>query len=79
MATASINRRTRRVTVPRHVAMWLSRELTSHSLAEIGDYFGRRNHVSVIHAERQVRTKLEADDEFRLRVQAIRARLRPGE
>jgi chromosomal replication initiator protein len=79
VAELHARRRTRRVTVPRHVAMWLARELTGHSLAEIGDYFGGRGHVSVLHAEKQVRERTAADDDFRLRIQAVRARLRPGE
>lgn len=79
VAELHARQRTRRVTVPRHVAMALARELTGCSLAEIGDYFGGRGHVSVLHAQTQVRERTAADDDFRLRVQAIRARLRPGE
>ncbi|HMM74535.1 MAG TPA: chromosomal replication initiator protein DnaA [Gammaproteobacteria bacterium] len=47
-------RRNRSVARPRQVAMALSKELTSHSLPEIGDAFGGRDHTTVIHACRKI-------------------------
>ena len=47
-------RRTRSIARPRQVAMALSKELTNHSLPEIGDAFGGRDHTTVIHACRKV-------------------------
>ncbi len=47
-------RRTRAVARPRQVAMWLARDLTPHSLPEIGDAFGGRDHTTVIHACRTI-------------------------
>jgi chromosomal replication initiator protein len=47
-------KRTRTITRPRQVAMALSKELTNHSLPEIGDAFGGRDHTTVIHACRKV-------------------------
>ena len=43
-------RRNRSITRPRQIAMAITRELTSHSLPEIGDAFGGRDHTTVIHA-----------------------------
>jgi chromosomal replication initiator protein len=43
-------RRSRSIARPRQVAMALARELTNHSLPEIGDAFGGRDHTTVIHA-----------------------------
>ena len=54
-------RRTRSITRPRQVAMALSKELTNHSLPEIGDAFGGRVHTTVIHACRKV-VELKASD-----------------
>ncbi|MEQ8233409.1 MAG: chromosomal replication initiator protein DnaA [Gammaproteobacteria bacterium] len=54
-------RRTRSVARPRQVAMALSKELTNHSLPEIGDAFGGRDHTTVIHACRKV-AELKASD-----------------
>ena len=43
-------RRNRSITRPRQLAMAITRELTSHSLPEIGDSFGGRDHTTVMHA-----------------------------
>jgi chromosomal replication initiator protein len=48
------HKRTRAVARPRQVAMWIARELTSHSLPEIGEAFGGRDHTTVLHACRTV-------------------------
>lgn len=47
-------KRTRAIARPRQVAMWLARDLTPHSLPEIGDAFGGRDHTTVIHACRTI-------------------------
>ena len=47
-------RRNRSIARPRQVAMALSKELTTHSLPEIGDAFGGRDHTTVIHACRKI-------------------------
>jgi chromosomal replication initiator protein len=48
-------RRSRSVARPRQIAMALAKELTSHSLPEIGEAFGGRDHTTVLHACRRVR------------------------
>lgn len=48
-------RRSRSVARPRQVAMALSKELTNHSLPEIGDAFGGRDHTTVLHACRKIK------------------------
>ncbi|MFW6258995.1 MAG: helix-turn-helix domain-containing protein, partial [Halochromatium sp.] len=53
--------RSRSVARPRQVAMTLAKELTKHSLPEIGKAFGGRDHSTVIHAARKV-TELRAGD-----------------
>jgi chromosomal replication initiator protein len=47
-------KRTRAIARPRQIAMWLARELTTHSLPEIGEAFGGRDHTTVLHACRTV-------------------------
>ncbi|MEJ2686514.1 MAG: chromosomal replication initiator protein DnaA [Gammaproteobacteria bacterium] len=54
-------RRSRSITRPRQLAMALAKELTSHSLPEIGDAFGGRDHTTVLHACRKVAELKEAD------------------
>ncbi len=48
-------RRSRSITRPRQIAMTLAKELTNHSLPEIGDAFGGRDHTTVLHARKKVR------------------------
>jgi len=52
-------RRNRSITRPRQIAMALSKELTSHSLPEIGDAFGGRDHTTVLHACRKMKELME--------------------
>ncbi|AKP72222.2 Chromosomal replication initiator protein DnaA [Piscirickettsia salmonis] len=47
-------RRSRSVARPRQIAMALAKELTNHSLPEIGDHFGGRDHTTVLHACRKI-------------------------
>jgi chromosomal replication initiator protein len=54
-------RRTRNVARPRQVAMALAKELTHHSLPEIGDAFGGRDHTTVLHAVRKIKELRETD------------------
>ncbi|MBT2750167.1 MULTISPECIES: chromosomal replication initiator protein DnaA [unclassified Lysobacter] len=58
-------RRTRSLARPRQVAMALTKELTEHSLPEIGDAFAGRDHTTVLHACRQIRTLMETDGKLR--------------
>ena len=54
-------RRSRSIARPRQVAMALSKELTNHSLPEIGDAFGGRDHTTVLHGCRRIQSLRESD------------------
>lgn len=54
-------RRSRSIARPRQVAMALAKELTSHSLPEIGDAFGGRDHTTVLHACRVIKELRETN------------------
>ena len=58
-------RRTRSLARPRQVAMALAKELTEHSLPEIGDAFAGRDHTTVLHACRQIKNLQESDGKLR--------------
>ncbi len=58
-------RRSRSVARPRQVAMALAKELTNHSLPEIGDAFGGRDHTTVLHACRKIKELRETDADIR--------------
>lgn len=57
-------RRSRSIARPRQVAMALAKELTNHSLPEIGEAFGGRDHTTVLHACRKVKELIESDHEI---------------
>ncbi len=54
-------RRTRLITRPRHMAMWLAKELTDHSLPELGNAFGGKDHTTVLSACRKMDSLFETD------------------
>jgi chromosomal replication initiator protein len=54
MSDVLSKRRNRSVARPRQIAMALAKELTTHSLPEIGDAFGGRDHTTVLHACRKI-------------------------
>jgi chromosomal replication initiator protein len=68
-------KRSRQVVYARQVAMYLCRELTDLSLPAIGERFGGRDHTTVLHAHRQVRTRIIADRSTRELVDKIRSQL----
>ncbi|MCR9191382.1 MAG: chromosomal replication initiator protein DnaA [Gammaproteobacteria bacterium] len=57
-------RRSRSIARPRQMAMALAKELTNHSLPEIGDHFGGRDHTTVIHACRKVKELILEGGDF---------------
>ena len=58
-------RRTRSIARPRQMAMFLSKSLTQHSLPEIGNAFGGRDHTTVLHACRKIDSLCESDARLR--------------
>ena len=57
-------RRSRSIARPRQMAMALAKELTNHSLPEIGDHFGGRDHTTVIHACRKIKELIQTENDF---------------
>ncbi len=58
-------KRSRSIARPRQVAMYLSKELTNHSLPEIGDAFGGRDHTTVLHACRKIIELMKEDNRIK--------------
>jgi chromosomal replication initiator protein len=58
-------RRTRSIARPRQMAMFLAKSLTEHSLPEIGNAFGGRDHTTVLHACRKIEQLCETDGRLR--------------
>ena len=65
MAELLSKRRHRSIARPRQMAMSLCKELTQHSLPEIGDAFGGRDHTTVLHACRKINELCETDGRLR--------------
>jgi chromosomal replication initiator protein len=66
-------RRTKEVTVPRQVAMYLMRELLDLPLTQIGAHFGGRDHSTVIHSINKVEQELASDAGLRERIDGLKA------
>jgi chromosomal replication initiator protein len=69
-------KRSRSIALPRQVGMYLARQLTTHSLEEIGDFFGGRDHTTVLHANKLVKGKRIQDPVFRVRLEEMEEDLR---
>ncbi len=64
-------KRTRAISHPRQIAMYICRELTDLSLPKIGDEFGGRDHTTVIHAYDKISSKIKEDNKFKKRIENI--------
>ncbi len=58
------SRRTKAIALPRHIAMYLSRQMTTLSVVDIGRDFGGRDHSTVLHAYRKIEEALREDNEL---------------
>lgn len=68
-------KRTKSVAFPRQVAMYLSRELTDHSLPKIGEEFGGRDHTTVIHAHEKISKLVDTDSQLQSQIKEINEKL----
>lgn len=75
LADMSSRRRPASIAFPRQIAMALARQLTSLSLVEIGEAFGRRDHGTVIHACKRVEQELEVNSEVKAIVEKLISQL----
>jgi chromosomal replication initiator protein len=67
--------RTARLAFPRQIAIYLARDLTSASLAQIGQRFGGRDHTTVIHACQKITDLIERDVALRSTIGQLRKEL----
>ncbi|MDB5584288.1 MAG: dnaA [Bradyrhizobium sp.] len=67
------DRRGWRVSHPRQLAIFLARDLTAYSYPNIGRFFGRRDHTTVMHAVEQVEKRIAADPDFGDMVQKLKS------
>lgn len=68
-------KRVRQIVLPRQIAMYLSRELTSNSLPKIGKEFGGKDHTTVLHAHEKIKKLVDSDEEVKAQIDEIRKSL----
>jgi chromosomal replication initiator protein len=64
LADLQSKKRHRSIAFPRQICMYLARNLTRHSLGEIGGYFGGRDHTTVLHANKAIQQYKHRDAQF---------------
>ena len=64
-------RRNKNIVLPRQVAMYLSRELTDLSLPEIGEYFGGKDHTTVLHSYNKIKEEINNNESLKIRVNRV--------
>jgi chromosomal replication initiator protein len=67
--------RTKTLTIPRQIAMYLARELLATQLVEIGNAFGGRDHSTVIHSIDKVQESITEDPDLKTRINRLRGML----
>lgn len=67
--------RRKELVIPRQVAMYIIREMTTHSFPEIGQFFSGRDHSTVMYAVQKVAEKLKVDSEFAEKIRGIKSEL----
>jgi len=71
-------KRTKKFVYPRQIAMYLCRQLTSYSYPEIGEYFGGKDHSTVIHAIKKIEAELENNTSLKQSIKNIKNTLLPS-
>ncbi|RME76770.1 MAG: chromosomal replication initiator protein DnaA [Planctomycetota bacterium] len=71
-------RRSKSIVLPRQICMYLARELTPMSLAEIGGHVGGRDHTTVMHANEKIRKLRASDPEFDQKIERLIRQLQRG-
>jgi len=79
LADLQSRKRTKSISLPRQVCMFLARSLTRHSLEEIGGYFGGRDHTTVLHATRNITTLRKDDARLHATIEQLKHDLRAAQ
>jgi len=76
LADMDSKRRSDKIAFPRQIAMYLACELMDMTLAAIGESFGGRDHSTIIHAQKKISAKMEADPEFKERIEFLKRQIK---
>jgi chromosomal replication initiator protein len=72
----SSKKRPENIAMARQTAMYITRNLTDYSLVQIGQYFGGKDHATVMHAIKKIEKMMKADDKFKLTMDELIARIK---
>jgi chromosomal replication initiator protein len=78
MAELRGSKRSRTVAIPRHIGMYLAKQMTSASLQEIGDEFGGRDHATVMHSIAKIHEQRRVDKDLDRAVTILMGKFRPS-
>jgi len=76
IAEITAKKRTRNITLPRQIAMYLIRKLMTGTLPDIGRFFGGFDHTTVIHSCEKIAGEIETDEKLRLLVEELEVRIK---
>jgi len=68
-------KRLKALVLPRQVAMYIARQLTSCSYPEIGEKFGGKDHSTIIHATKKIENKIKEDMQLNSTISSLRQSL----
>ena len=68
-------KRSHKYIMPRHIAMYLSRDLLNKSIPEIGRRFGGRDHTTALYAIQKISARCVSDPEFAIKIAALKAEI----
>ncbi len=71
-------KRNKQLVLPRHIAMYLCRKLTSYSLPLIGEEFGGRDHTTVLHAIEKIEQDIQNDEKTRKAIEELNKKINPN-
>jgi chromosomal replication initiator protein len=72
----SSKKRPENIAMARQTAMYITRNLTDYSLVQIGQYFGGKDHTTVMHAIKKVEHMIKSDDKFKIAMDELIARIK---
>jgi len=67
--------RSRKIVYARRVCIYISRELTQHTMPQLAQYFGMRDHTAISHTIKKINNLIEEDEDFRVKIEELMNKL----